>query len=58
MKEVDMSSKAIDTRLRRVAQLRRLCLSLQRAGKVVGKEVETGERRLFRDSSPSSEKGY
>lgn len=30
MRPVDMSSKAIDARLRRVAQLRRLCLSLQK----------------------------
>lgn len=30
MRPVNMSSKAIDARLRRVAQLRRLCLSLQK----------------------------
>jgi hypothetical protein len=29
---VDMSSRAIDARLRRVSQLRRLCLSLAKAG--------------------------
>jgi hypothetical protein len=29
---VDMSSKAIEARLRRVSQLRRLCLSLAKAG--------------------------
>jgi len=32
MRKVDMSSKAIDARLRQVEQLRRLCLSLGRAG--------------------------
>ena len=30
--QVDMSSEAIATRFRRVAQLRRLCLSLGKAG--------------------------
>ena len=30
--QVDMSSQAIDTRFRRVSQLRRLCLSLGKAG--------------------------
>ena len=29
--KVDMSAKAIDARLKRVSQLRRLCLSLARA---------------------------
>lgn len=33
----DMSGSAIDIRLRRVAQLRRLCLSLARAGRLAGK---------------------
>lgn len=31
MKQVDMSAKAVTARLKRVAQLRRLCLSLQKA---------------------------
>lgn len=31
MKQVDMSDKAVSDRLKRVSQLRRLCLSLQRA---------------------------
>jgi hypothetical protein len=31
MKEVDMSARAVTARLKRVAQLRRLCLSLQKA---------------------------
>lgn len=31
MKPVDMSDKAVTARLKRVSQLRRLCLSLQRA---------------------------
>ena len=31
MKTVDMSSKAVTARLKRVAQLRRLCLALQKA---------------------------
>jgi hypothetical protein len=33
---VDMSPEAIDARLRRVSQLRRLCLSLARAGAEAG----------------------
>lgn len=31
MKQVDMSLRAVTARLKRVAQLRRLCLSLQKA---------------------------
>jgi hypothetical protein len=31
MRKVDMSSSAVTARLKRVAQLRRLCLSLQKA---------------------------
>jgi hypothetical protein len=31
MKQVDMSDKAVSDRLKRVSQLRRLCLSLQKA---------------------------
>jgi hypothetical protein len=31
MKRVDMSAKAVTARLKRVSQLRRLCLSLQKA---------------------------
>ena len=31
MKEVDMSATAVTARLKRVEQLRRLCLSLQKA---------------------------
>lgn len=31
MKQVDMSATAVTARLKRVAQLRRLCLSLQKA---------------------------
>src|ERR1044072_595015 len=31
MKQVDMSAKAVTARLRQVSQLRRLCLSLQKA---------------------------
>ena len=31
MKQVDMSDKAVTARLKRVSQLRRLCLSLQKA---------------------------
>ena len=36
--KVDMSAKAITARLRRVSQLRRLCLSLAKAKKVEEKK--------------------
>lgn len=35
---IDMSAKAVTTRLRRASQLRRLCLSLAKAKPVEGKE--------------------
>lgn len=38
--KVDMSPKAISTRLKRVAQLRRLCLSLAKAKPVSRKSEE------------------
>ncbi len=38
--KVDMSSKAISTRLKRVSQLRRLCLSLAKAKPVSRKSEE------------------
>lgn len=40
--KVEMSSKAVTVRLRRVSQLRRLCLSLGRAGGTRVKESEQG----------------
>ena len=46
MPKIDMSAAAITTRLKRVSQLRRLCLSLQTA-KVNGRQergTETSER--------------
>ncbi len=44
--QVDMSSEAIATRLRRVSQLRRLCLSLGRARTLDDDEiVSTSEDR-------------
>ena len=39
--QVDMSSQAIDTRFRRVSQLRRLCLSLGKAGLKENREKES-----------------
>lgn len=48
MKQVDMSARAVTDRLRRVSQLRRLCLSLQKAKlpaahKVTEKKPTSGE---------------
>ena len=46
MKQVDMSDKAISDRLKRVSQLRRLCLSLQKAKlPVERKPTESSVRR-------------
>ena len=46
MKQVDMSDKAVSDRLRRVAQLRRLCLSLQKTKLPVERKVtESNNRR-------------
>ncbi len=42
MLKVDMSSAAVTTRLKRVSQLRRLCLSLA-AAKIVGEEERKTE---------------
>jgi len=40
MPKVDMSSAAINTRLKRVSQLRRLCLSLK-AAKIIDKKPQS-----------------
>jgi len=46
MKPVDMSDKAVSARLKRVSQLRRLCLSLQKAKlPVERKATESSARR-------------
>jgi hypothetical protein len=42
MPKVDMSAAAVTTRLKRVSQLRRLCLSLA-AAKIVGEEERKTE---------------
>lgn len=50
MKQVDMSAKAVTARLKRVAQLRRLCLSLQKA-KLPPEESNAKTREQQRKSS-------
>lgn len=46
MKQVDMSPKAVTARLKRVAQLRRLSLSLKQA-KILSKEApQVGKPRI------------
>jgi hypothetical protein len=50
MKQVDMSAKAVTARLKRVAQLRRLCLSLQKAS-LPPEEQRTKTRRRQTKSS-------
>jgi len=53
MAQVNMSSKAIDARLKRVAQLRRLCLSLQKIKLPKDSEVATTPAK---DAQTSSKK--
>jgi hypothetical protein len=43
MPKVDMSARAVTARLRRVSELRRLCLSLQKA-KVHSNEVKRNQK--------------
>lgn len=50
MKQVDMSDKAVTARLKRVSQLRRLCLSLKKA-KLPGEGKTTGTRTPRAESS-------
>jgi hypothetical protein len=52
MKQVDMSAKAVTARLKRVAQLRRLCLSLQKA-KLPAKE-DIAKKREQETESPAN----
>ena len=49
MKHVDMTAKAVTARLRRVSQLRRLCLSLQKA------KLPAAERHTSKISVPHLE---
>ena len=51
MAQVNMSSKAIDARLKRVAQLRRLCLSLQKIKLPPDSEVATAQTKDAKTSS-------
>jgi hypothetical protein len=46
MTKVDMSAEAVTARLRRIAELRRLCLSLQKA------KLMTSEENRAQSSSP------
>ncbi|CAN5667848.1 hypothetical protein BH18ACI4_BH18ACI4_02650 [soil metagenome] len=48
MLKVDMSAAAVTTRLKRVSQLRRLCLSLA-AAKIVGEEARKTEAKNATD---------
>ncbi|MBA3257404.1 MAG: hypothetical protein H0T64_12245 [Pyrinomonadaceae bacterium] len=55
MLKVDMSSAAVTTRLKRVSQLRRLCLSLA-AAKIVGEEARKIEVKNATSTIPESHK--
>lgn len=52
MKQVDMSDKAISYRLKRVSQLRRLCLSLQKAKLPVERNASESSARRGEASRP------
>jgi hypothetical protein len=54
MKQVDMSAKAVTARLKRVSQLRRLCLSLQKAKlpSAEGRTLKTNAEHI--EASPSA----
>ena len=49
---VDMSAKAVKTRLRRASQLRRLCLSLAKAKPVEGEERTSPPTRAQTPQEP------
>ncbi len=53
MKKVDMSSEAVTTRLKRVSQLRRLCLTLG-AAKVASGEAKNEESQKAAETISSS----
>jgi len=55
MKQVDMSAKAVTARLKRVSQLRRLCLSLQKA-KLPVKESDAKPSERTQSSRPGMRK--
>ena len=57
MPKVDMSAEAVTTRLKRVSQLRRLGLSLQKAKiKKDGDKTEAVKRRNDLSSKPNNRK--
>ena len=55
MTKVDMSAKAVTARLRRVSELRRLCLSLQKA-KLLS-PGEKGDPKVLRPQPSSNQDG-
>ena len=56
MRQVDMSAKAVTARLKRVSQLRRLCLSLQKAKlPTQGNTTEVREKHA-ESSQPAKQK--
>ncbi len=52
MKQVDMSAAAVTARLKRVSQLRRLCLSLQKAKLPSEDHTKSAEQRTEASSPP------
>ncbi len=52
MKQVDMSEQAITRRLKRVDQLRELCLSLMKAKKVSDEKAEKKKRENAKQELP------
>ena len=56
MKEVDMSAKAVTARLKRVSQLRRLCLSLQEAKLPAAEKATEKSEKGGESSQPLEQK--
>jgi hypothetical protein len=50
--KADMSPEAITIRLRRVSQLRRLCVSLRNAGRDAGLSEQVAERKSTELAKP------
>lgn len=57
MKQVDMSAKAVTARLKRVAQLRRLCLSLQKAKLPAEENHPKPAEHQLKSSQPDTRRG-
>ena len=51
MSQIDMSAQAISQRLKRVAQMRKLCLKLSKAGKQNLESIDSRQSRYKKNGS-------